>query len=598
MRTLVFTPALGWLLFLSGAVPLGQQPPQAPPTIRVRVAMVPVDVRIVDREGNPVTDLKQEDFTLFEDGVPQDIRHFSTQALAADPTARNSEPLHRRAPGAEVVAANKRVFLVMLGRGRHQPVVGGVDALSSFVRERLLPQDRIALMAWNRATDFTTDHARIARIVARYGAAADAIEGDLKTWFTGLRAIYGSKTIPPHIQRRIDAVFTEAGSTGPTNIPRGQIADLPQRRDSTPPAGDDLITRMPAAPPPPETELTGAVSADKSAALNIAFNGADFDTYVSQSTETFQDVGALYSGIEYLRYLDGEKHLVLFTESGLRLPRREDNISLANAASNARIAVDTIHTGGIAGPPPPRYAGANGTLVMQPIQSGAAMFAEGMAVEDLRAISELTGGRATAFRKGSDALDRIDRSTRFQYLLGYYPANTTLDGKFRKLAVTVKRPGVTMLYRHGFYATEQLVPLDRKRFVTSGRVYQAGHYARPIEDIKLTVKPPTLAGVEAAREVVLQMHVDLSRVTFTRTNDRYAAQLTLAVFLGDAKQRVVGETWRTLDLEASEANRERLRREGTPVTVTIPLPPGALDVKVVAYDYGSDLLGTATARIR
>ena len=61
---------------------------------------------------------------------------------------------------------------------------------------------------------------------------------------------------------------------------------------------------------------------------------------------------------------------------------------------------------------------------------------------------------------------------------------------------------------------------------------------------------------------------------------------------------MVGETWRTLDLNVSEASRERLMREGTPVTVTIPLPNGARDVKVVVYDYGSDLLGTATGRIR
>ena len=104
--------------------------------------------------------------------------------------------------------------------------------------------------------------------------------------------------------------------------------------------------------------------------------------------------------------------------------------------------------------------------------------------------------------------------------------------------------------------------------------------------------------MDGARELVLEMHVDLSRVTFTRENDRYTAQLNLAVFSGDAKQAVVGETWRTLDLNANEANRERLMREGTPVTVTIPLPAGARDVKVVVYDYGSDLLGTATGRIR
>jgi VWFA-related protein len=580
---------------LSSAVALAQQPPQAPDPIRVRIAMVPVDVRIVDRQGNPVTDLKQEDFTLLEDGVPQPIRHFSTQALAADPAARDTELLRRRAPGADVTAANRRVFLVMLGRGRHQAVVGGVDALSKFVRDRLLPQDRIAVMAWNRATVFTTDHALVGRTVARYGEAAEAIEADLKGWFSGLRAVYGSKTIPPQIQRRIDAVFAEAGTRRLRETASGQTPEAPRLPDEMRRTADDLLSRAPVVilPVDPDSGLPAGSSPEKTAALSVAFGGSSFDNFVSQATETFQDLGALFSGIEYLRQLDGEKHLVLFTERGLRLRSREDYFSLTNAASDARIALDTIHTGGMEGPTAPSVT-ITGTVNMPVLSSSAASFAEGIAAEDLRAMSEQTGGQATAFGYASTALDRIDRSTRFQYLLGYYPANATSDGKFRKLSVTVKRPGVTVLYRHGFYATEELVPLDRRQFVTSSRVYEAGRYARPIEDIKLTLKQPKVA----ERQVVLELHVDLSRATFTPVNDRHLAKLNLAVFFGDAKQALVGETWRTLDLNANEPNRDRLRREGTPVTVTIPLPPGARDVKVVVYDYDSDLLGTATARLR
>ena len=584
-------------LLMSGSVAFAQQSPQAPAPIRVRVAMVPVDVRIVDRQGNPVTDLKQEDFTLLEDGVPQDIRHFSTQALAADPAARDAELLRRRAPGADVATANKRVFLVMLGRGRHQAVVGGVDALSAFVRERLLPQDRIAVMAWNRATAFTTDHALIARTVARYGQGAEAIESDLKQWFSGLRAIYGSKDIPAQIQRRIDTVFAEPGSPRPREITPGQITEAARLRDDTRRTADDLMTSKIAGERPPDSALMPATSADRTAELT----GIDFETYVSQATETFQDLGALYAGIEYLRHLDGEKHLVLFTEKGLRLSRREDNINLANAASDARIAVDTIHTGGVAEAPPPQFdprGTVTGSVMLLPESNSGASFAEGFAVEDLRTISELTGGRATAFRKGSDALDRIDRGSRFQYLLGYFPANPSADGTFRKLTVTVKRPGLTALYRHGFYATDQLVALDRRQFVTFGRVYQAGRYEQKIEDIKLTLKQPGAAVAKGARAFVLEMHVDLSRVTFTPANDRHTAKLNLAVFFGDAAKAVIGETWRILDLNVNDANRERLVREGMPVAVTIPLPAGTREVKIVVYDFGSDLLGTATGKIK
>src|SRR5215831_13484944 len=62
---------------------LAQQQPQ-PPTIRSRTTLVPVDVRVIDRDGKPVTDLKREDFTVLENGVRQDVRFFDTHTLTAE----------------------------------------------------------------------------------------------------------------------------------------------------------------------------------------------------------------------------------------------------------------------------------------------------------------------------------------------------------------------------------------------------------------------------------------------------------------------------------------------------------------------------------
>lgn len=52
-----------------GGTLLGQQQD----VIRTGVTMVPIDVRAFDRQGRPVTNLKAEDFTIYEDGVPQKI---------------------------------------------------------------------------------------------------------------------------------------------------------------------------------------------------------------------------------------------------------------------------------------------------------------------------------------------------------------------------------------------------------------------------------------------------------------------------------------------------------------------------------------------
>jgi hypothetical protein len=66
-----------------------------PPTFRTRVTMVPIDVRVVDARGNPITDLTAGDFTILENGVPQPIRHFSTVTLTAEERAPARPTVHQ-----------------------------------------------------------------------------------------------------------------------------------------------------------------------------------------------------------------------------------------------------------------------------------------------------------------------------------------------------------------------------------------------------------------------------------------------------------------------------------------------------------------------
>ncbi len=50
--------------------------------ISLRSDLVTVDVTVLDAEGNYVTDLRQEDFELYHDGVPQPIAFFEAQIRA------------------------------------------------------------------------------------------------------------------------------------------------------------------------------------------------------------------------------------------------------------------------------------------------------------------------------------------------------------------------------------------------------------------------------------------------------------------------------------------------------------------------------------
>jgi Ca-activated chloride channel family protein len=68
-------------------------------TIRIAVEMVSLPVVVTTRDGQRITDLKKEDFQVFEDGVPQEISGFAptdepiSVALALDTSGSTEQKL-------------------------------------------------------------------------------------------------------------------------------------------------------------------------------------------------------------------------------------------------------------------------------------------------------------------------------------------------------------------------------------------------------------------------------------------------------------------------------------------------------------------------
>ena len=70
-------------------------------------------------------------------------------------------------------------------------------------------------------------------------------------------------------------------------------------------------------------------------------------------------------------------------------------------------------------------------------------------------ISEETGGRMIVVNSEkhlAEAFDQISEELRSQYTLGYYPTNTTHDGKFRKIKIDMANHDLHVLARKGYYA--------------------------------------------------------------------------------------------------------------------------------------------------
>ena len=551
-----------------------QPPPQQPPlAYRTRTTLVPIDVRVLDKNGKPVTDLTEKDFTIFEDGLRQDIRTFSASALTAEPpVAAGVKPTLAREPEADLKPQTRRIFLIVLGRGRLQPPAKGVDAVIAMLKTRLLPQDQVAVMAYNRATDFTAEHQRILDVVERFKKMHENIEGKLQFHFSGLQAVYGSKSIPPNIQKEIDEVFKGPAAPGVRELPASQVAGASRMADDTRRTTD---------------LLQGVSSSDTFGAAEAANLEMSFDQYVSTSRSTMQDLSNLYTGIDYLRYINGEKHLVFVSENGLYLPRVEDDHSLAAAAADARVVIDTIQTGGMPAPPMPNSRGQ-----VRP------NFSASFAVKTLSTIAQLTGGQSSAYEYASKGIARIDDSTRFDYLLGYTPANSNWNGRYRRLLVRVNRPGVTVFFRHGYYALQDLAPMDQRTVATFSRISAAGAYEKEVHDLQIKASVSVAQGIAGATIALVDMTIDAARVTLKEENGFRVGALNIAIFCGDPKENIIGQLWQRMDLKLGAETYQRYLTDGIPFTARIPVRGTLQYVKAVVYDYSADLVGSVIVKVK
>ena len=575
------------------APPSAQQPPQ--PTFRTGVIIVPVDVRVLDRDGRPVTDLKQADFTVLEDGAPQEIRHFSARGLVPTPVQAESKPAVRTRSSSPIQEQSARIFLIVLGRGRLQYPSKGVDALIHFVRDRLLPQDQVAVLAFNRSTDFTTDRARILQVLERYKRQHEDVEAKFRHQTSGLAGVYGSLELSIDLQWDIDVIFKgPQGQTARTVTP----VPLPEREQAA------AATRRAVE----DVARAETIAAREKTTIGDTFDlmagelvGLPFDAFVSASVQALQDMGNLYTGIEYLRYLEGEKHILFVTEQGFYTPRLEADASLAARANHARVVINTIQTGGLDGglsPMDSRPAWSIAPTQMSPPVVSPAYAAMDMGrIQVLESMSSLTGGLSATRQYAQPAVDRIDTATRFGYLLGYQPRNASIDRRYRRITVRVNRPGVTVLYRHGYYADDVPLPIDRRAFLTSRRISAAGQYGSAIPDIRVTLTP-TVKQTQNGAEVSVVVNIDASRIAFTAAEGRHLADLELVIYASDARERLVGESRHKIDLKLKDENYQRYLREGIPFDVTMRAAQPPKYVKVIVYDYAADLLGSSIVKLK
>ena len=547
------------------AAPQQSQQSQQTPTFRSGSTIVPLDVRVLDGDGKPVTGLTARDFTVREEGVPQAITHFSFETL--EPLDAPETTDIRRNAGDGLEPPKRRVILLLLGRGMLETPFNAITAAIQFVRNSLLPQDYVAVMAYNRATEFTTDHARLARVLERFKRQHGSIELRLQNTLGGLAGLVGNRRLPASLQGDVDRIFedsdTDSGVRGVRSDPEHQ--DAQTRRDLS----DELVRRTNIAGPD--------------------MLGPGLEQFLSSIAPTLQDAGSVLAGIEYMRFIDGEKRLIFVTEQGFALPRTEADLRIAAAASEARVAVDSIVVGGVAAAGLPSESGLTNEA-----------FRRASSLSTMKMLSDISGGSRAATLRPNAAFARIDQATRSQYMLGYQPSNPSTDGKFKRIEVTVNRPRVSVQVRRGYYANKTPAVFDRVRVMTEMRMATAASYTQNISDLKVSVKTNVARDSEGQQVVQVSGEIDAKRLAWATSaaDGRRSARLELAVLCLDERGLLVGEHRQPLAIALSPDAAEKAMASGLNYAVAVPVTSLPRHVKVIVYEPVYDLLGSEMVRLR
>jgi VWFA-related protein len=570
------------------AAPHGQpQIPRADRTYSTATTAILVDVVVRDGKGRPVLDLSADDFEIAEDGVRQKVDTFTRVARGGG----IGVGVAWRTPGSTTVTPTDH-------RGDDHDAQPDGEAATALVFDRLSSE---ALRLAQRAT---LDYVPMSGdSTVRVGVFATD---------PGVRIVQHYTTDRAQVRRAV-AALVPGGST---------VAEEKGERT------EELIARRRQLEEESQALVRAAAGIGGAA---LARNGAQigereterrlvqtelnilrsFDN-MDRDHQGYDTSAALLTVIRSLSYLPGRKTIVFFSEglpvSPVLSAKLDAVIEAANRAHVTTYAVDAkgLRTRSSADGIRKEMQGfvdertsqlASGTdMTNQPLTMSFERVEDTFRLDSrtgLARLAEETGGFLVEQTNNlTSAFKRIDEDNRYHYLLTYTPRNTTFDGRFRSIAVRVRRPDTQVFARKGYRAARPGPPpaaFDVPAFAMLDRTPMPRAF--PIEAAAFSFPDPARPGLTP---VMLRVATSALRFEIDERRGSYAAHAVVGVRIRDAGGREVDRLSQEYLLTGNAAEIEAGRRGEILFYREPALPSGVYTVESVVYDGNAHV---ASARV-
>jgi VWFA-related protein len=387
--------------------PAPQAQDQQPPIFRAGINFVRVDVIVTDKNGNPVNDLKPGDFEIIEQKAPQKIETFKLISLdgglAPGPDGPPREIRTDADEEAEAAREDVRLFAFFLDDYHVQrgASMAARNQLARFVETQLGPSDMIGMMYPLQPIDsvrMTRNHEAIAKGLQQFmGRKYDYTP---RNPIEEKYAYYPTEMVEKiRNQVSMSALKSLIVHMGGLKEGRKALILVSEGYSSLlPPQMRNPIASMPG--------LGNPSSGDPDAGVG---NPLEDRARFSADMDMESDLRSIWD--------------------------------LANRNNTAIYAVD------------PRGLATNEFGIDQNVGLQQDRASLNASLETLRTLALSTDGRAIVNRNDlTIGMKQIVRDTSAYYLLGYNSTFTATDGKFHEIKVNVKRPGVQVRARKGYWA--------------------------------------------------------------------------------------------------------------------------------------------------
>ena len=542
------------------------------------VTAVVVDLVVRDRKGLPVTDLKAEDFEVLEDGTPQEVGSFRLPAAENAPARAGAAPV---VPSAVPATAATATAASAAPAATPRPASGrGDGSVVALVFDRL-----------------SSDSRRFTKIAAeRYigkGTESDHVVGIFATdW--GLEVMQPFTRDATALRTALDKVGTRTGSQASETL--SEARSNQQRATQIQDTMASIGTGTPAT-----SAAQGAAGADLAVAQMQQRMSETF-TMLERDQQGYGTMNAMSAVVNALKLVPGRKSVLFFSE-GLVIPPNvmPRFLSLIDEANRANVAVYAMDAKGLRAESTQAeardeinaYAAGRLNNGERSIGAGGAASRYLERNEDrlrmdpssgLGQLANETGGFLIAGSNNFDkGFTRVDEDIRAHYVLTYSSTRPEMDGKFRSIAVKVKRPGLTVSHRKGYYAVPPSA--DGAPVLAYEAPGLALLESSPLPNVfPIAARAFVFPRDATTSTAALMVGFDTKHLDYQTTADGFGAEAVVIARIRDGNGQVLAKMSEqyTLagtkeQLSSSQAGRVIFFRK--PV-----LPPGLYSLEALVYD--------------